>query len=74
MNHRVTEPEPPDNVRLVLDDETEVPVHCRYEGRDEGGIHQWAVMVPAFVARRVRSVRAGVVPGSSTLRMVVVDP
>jgi hypothetical protein len=34
-------PVPPENVRLVYPDGTEVPVDCRYDGVNTEGIHEW---------------------------------
>lgn len=47
----MTEPTPPENVRLRLPDGTEIPVECRYDGVVEG-VHRWTAITPEGVTQR----------------------
>lgn len=47
----VTEPIPPENVRLCLTDGTEIPVECRYDGVVEG-VHRWTAVASKDITQR----------------------
>lgn len=65
-------PQPPVNVRLVLDDDTELPVECVYDGVFDG-MHRWtAVHRGPIDLHRVRAIRADVVPGRTAIRIGIV--
>lgn len=59
-------PQPPENVRVVLDDGREIPVECVYAGvRD--GLHEWVAV--HRTAGEPASLRIGVLPPRSTIRV-----
>lgn len=43
------EMEAPVNVRIMTSDGLEIPVDCRYLGRDRMGIHCWETIFPYYV-------------------------
>lgn len=60
----MTEPVPPTNVRAVLDDGTEVPLDCVYEGMVEG-LHRWRATWA--LPDRPREIRASVLPSRTSI-------
>lgn len=40
----MSQPVPPENVRVVLADGTEVPIECRYDGLTDG-VHCWMAAI-----------------------------
>lgn len=42
----MTNPIPPEDVRLVRRDGTEIPLECRYDGLDAAGQHRWIAVTP----------------------------
>lgn len=67
------EPDPPENVVLILDDETRVPVDCTYDGLRDDGIHEWVVLVPDCCQGRVARVAMDRLPAKTGLRLVVTE-
>lgn len=64
-------PEPPKNVRLILEDNTVIPVDCRYLGFHDGK-HLWDVIVPnGIVWRPGCRIRSSGISDDSNLRLVV---
>lgn len=72
---QVTPPEPPQGVRMVLPDGTQIPLAARYE-REENGMHRWkAVLVDVEDAVKVWGctspdgvkVTADVLPGRTSI-------
>ena len=43
------DPVPPEDVRLIHPDGTEIPLECCYGGIDAVGIHQWVAVYPVGV-------------------------
>lgn len=62
-------PTPPENVRVVLDDDTEVPLDCVYDGLDED-VHRWLIPVPDDCWGRVTDVKIDVFPARTGVRLV----
>lgn len=64
---RPTEPVPPTNVRLVLHDQTEVPVECSYGGI-KLGLDTWHIIPPDDLdLRLVQGMTAEVVPAKTVV-------
>jgi hypothetical protein len=70
--NRVPEPVPPENVRLVNPDGTEIPLECRYAGIDEQGIHMWVVVAPQEVRMRIGETRLSIdmLPSKTGIRLL----
>ena len=65
-------PEPPENVRLVLADDTLVPVQTRFVGREDG-LAIWEV-IDAPPGVRVKALQIGLLPGHSAVRLPLQRP
>lgn len=61
-------PPAPENVRVQLDDDTEIPVELIYSGEDDGQ-HVWTAVTPV-PTDRVRRVLCAVLPGHTTVRLI----
>lgn len=67
----MSEPMPPENVRAIMADGTEIPVECTYRGYHDG-IHRW-VAVWALPEVPV-SVKIGMLPAHTKVGIKVVRP
>ncbi len=61
---RVSEPEPPRNVRAVMADGREIPVDCHYSGR-ENDIHQWTAVWS--LPERPKSLLVAMLPAKTSI-------
>lgn len=62
-----TLPAAPENVRVQLDDGTEIPCELVYSGLEDGQ-HVWTAVTPLPTDRIVR-IHAGVLPGHTTIHL-----
>lgn len=64
----MTLPEPPENVRAVFPDGTEVPLEMAYIGREPCGCHLWDATIPLRVHERgAFHIRCDVLPDDTAL-------
>ena len=61
----VSQPVPPEDVRVVLDDGREIPVELIYIGRDTDGTHQWVTVAP--VGGRPVEIRVDMMPAQTRI-------
>lgn len=62
-------PRPPENVRIMFDDGTVIPVECTYRGREDGHDVWRAVMPVDVTGHPVFWVQADVLPARSTVEV-----
>lgn len=62
---RRKDPKPPEGVRVVMSDGTEVPVDCVYVGLDDEGLHRWELAW--LPAGEIASVRVRTLPARTTV-------
>ncbi len=69
-HHRLMNPSPPVNVRLVTRHGVEIPVQCVYVGRFDG-VHRWEVIRPDGIAEpsEVAAVNIEALPAKTAIAM-----
>lgn len=65
---RRREPQPPENVRVTLDDDTVIPVDCIYVRR-RGGVHYWAAVAPIRLRGRIAQIDIDVLPARTQVKV-----
>jgi len=68
---RTSEPQPPENVQLVLRDGRSIPVDCRWLGYHDGTAH-WEV-ITEVPAGQVAQIKVAKLPGRTSIAFPVPD-
>lgn len=69
----MTQPRPPENVRLVRPDGSVLPVELVYAGQDEDGIHEWVAVATSPTIEEGTRLFCDVLPARTAIN-VKIDP